>query len=111
MFVGQFLASQRLQVHASDTRCSSHVAVSVLIGGPFYCAYANAITAQTACMRTPDLIDVGALVQITRNTELTHTIDPLSNVKTGRVYLFSGSEDTVVVPGVVGKLEQVERPA
>jgi hypothetical protein len=77
----------------------------VVGGGPYYCAYGNAITAQHACMTTPSLVNVPALVQITRNTELTRTIDKLSNLKDARVFLFSGASDTVVDPGVVKKLE------
>jgi hypothetical protein len=56
-------------------------------------------------MRTPKLIDVNALVRITKNTALTGTADPVSNLKNARVWIFSGQLDTVVDPGVVKKLE------
>lgn len=47
----------------------------------------------------PIEIDVSELVSITYGTSLTGTIDLPSNLKMDRVYLFSGTKDTVVVPG------------
>ena len=50
-------------------------------------------------MTTPEAISVTELVRITYSTALTDTIDNPTNIKNHKVYLFSGSKDTVVVPG------------
>jgi hypothetical protein len=50
-------------------------------------------------MKDPSLISVDELVKITHNTALTDTIDPLTNLVDDKVYLFSGSKDTVIKPG------------
>ena len=97
----------------------------VVAGGPYYCAWGNLVTAETSCMRTPSLIDVEALVKVTQNTALTGTIDSLAHLEDDRltpflhvcpvslfnsfvcgcrVFLFSGTLDTVVAPKVVSKL-------
>lgn len=67
--------------------------------GPFWCAQGNIEIALNSCMKYPELIPVSELITITYNTELTGTIDRLSNLKGSNVYLFSGVSDTVVVPG------------
>ena len=84
---------------------SSRVAgAGVIAGGPFFCAQDNLPTALSACMKTPALISVPELVQITRNTQLTGTIDATRNLAGSRVFVFSGLNDTVVVQGVGEKL-------
>ena len=76
-----------------------------IAGGPYYCAQSSVAIAVSACATAPSLINVKELVQITKNTERTGTIDSLDNLQTSRVYLLSGSKDTVVTSGVVSKLE------
>ena len=93
-----------VQLHvAFSSRVSGAGAVA---GGPFFCAQDNLPTALSSCMRNPELISVPELVQITRNTQLTGTIDAVSNLAGSRVYVFSGLNDTVVVQGVGKKLVQ-----
>lgn len=90
-----------------------HVAFSSVItgmgavaGGPFWCAKNNLNVALNACMVHPELISVPELIKITYATyTTTRTIDDPGNMKDHRVFLFSGTLDTVVVPGVVRKLE------
>lgn len=67
--------------------------------GPFWCAQDNVEIAMGSCMKNPSDIDVAELVTITHTTALTATIDLPENLKGDRVYLFSGSKDSVVVPG------------
>ena len=67
--------------------------------GPFWCAQNNIEIALGACTKHPIEIDVSELVSITYSTSLTATIDLPSNLKMDRVYLFSGTKDTVVDPG------------
>jgi len=85
---GGFMAVQ-LQVGFSETFGGA----GVIAGGPFYCAQANVLTALSACMKTPELISVAELAAITHSTALTGTIDGTRNLKSHRVYLFSGMRD------------------
>ena len=55
-------------------------------------------------MKSPELISVDKLVTITYTTALSDTIDKPSHLANDRVYLFSGTKDTVVNSGVVKKL-------
>ena len=73
----------------------------VVAGGPFWCAQAKLPIATTACMVTPSLISVDELVLITHATHLSGFIDDPANLKDDAVFLFSGTKDTVVEPGVV----------
>ena len=57
-------------------------------------------------MKSPDLISVDELVTITHTTALSGTIDEPSYMANDRVYLFSGTKDTVVNPGVMKKLTE-----
>ena len=61
-------------------------------------------------MTTPALINVAELIDITRATAATTgTVDDPAHLCASRVFLFSGSADTVVHSGVVKKLEQYYR--
>lgn len=76
----------------------------IVAGGPFYCAHGDVETALHACMVEPDLISVPALVDITVATAATGTIDDPKNIAADKVYLFSGTLDSIVLPGVMQKL-------
>jgi hypothetical protein len=54
-------------------------------------------------MKDPELIAVEELVEITLQTAATGFIDSVSNLANHAVWLYSGTNDTVVVPGVVHK--------
>ncbi len=73
----------------------------IVAGGPFWCAQAKLPVAETACMVTPSLINVDELVLITHTTAASGFIDDPANLKDDAVFLFSGTKDTVVDPGVV----------
>lgn len=76
------------------------ISIPFICTGPFYCAHGDVETALHACMVSPDLISVRALVDITDATAATGTIDNPKYLADDRVYLFSGTLDSVVVPGV-----------
>ena len=83
---------------------STVTGAGIIAGGPFWCAEDNVEIALHACMTNPEYIDVNYLVGITKTTALTGTIDAPSHMRSSRVWLFSGTQDTVVVPGVVFRL-------
>lgn len=70
-----------------------------MLTGPFWCAKDDVEIAVSSCMTKPEKISVDELVGITYTTALTATIDPPSNLKNDKIYLFSGTLDTVVDPG------------
>ena len=51
------------------------------------------------CIYDPALISVAELVSLTNDAAQNNEIDSTSNLKNDRVYLFSGTIDTIVNPG------------
>ena len=74
--------------------------IFLLLLGPFWCAQDDIAIALSACMTKPELISVSSLVAVTGTTAISRTIDEPSNMKNHKVFLFSGTNDTIVVPGM-----------
>ena len=97
---GAFMAVQYHVAHSEKVPGAGIVA-----GGPYWCAEDDVAVALSACMKSPQLIDVDELVRVTHLTyQSSGTIDNPSNLAQSRAYLFTGSEDSQVNPGVVRKL-------
>jgi len=79
--------------------------VGILAGIPYWCAQDNVVIAQANCMKYPDLISVTQLIAATTFAYSTGTIDSPSILSTSKVFLYSGTLDSVVNPGVVKKLQ------
>ena len=85
----------------------------VIAGGPYFCAKDDQNTATSICSCTglgtcqPGQAAqlVPSLVQITNQDANQGAIDPTSNLSNSRVWLFSGSVDSVVPTPVMGALE------
>merc|ERR1712216_155481 len=90
---GAFFAVQFHIAHSSILSGAAAIA-----GGPYYCAEADLLRAMGACMSAPREIDVQRLVDITQRTAETGTIDSLRHLESDRIYLFSGTRDSVVAP-------------
>ncbi len=88
-------------IHTQHIHAHTHT-----LKGPFWCAQDDLVIAKSACTVNPELINVPELVDITFATAATGTIDLPSHMQNDKVYLFSGSLDSVVVPGVVKKLAE-----
>jgi poly(3-hydroxybutyrate) depolymerase len=97
---GGFMAVQ-LHVAYSATFAKG---VGVVAGGPFYCAEGSIVNATGRCMASPAGIPTSTLVNTTNNWAGQGTIDPVANMQGSRVYLFSGSIDSTVKPGVMDSL-------
>ena len=67
--------------------------------GPFYCAGGVLATALNSCTVLPTLINVPGLIDLTRTDAALGYIDPTYFLEDTRVFLISGTKDTVVVPG------------
>ena len=77
----------------------------IVAGGPFYCAEGSVLNATGRCMANPGGISVNNLINTTNNWAAQNFIDPVANLQTSKVYLFSGTLDSVVVPGVMNALK------
>jgi poly(3-hydroxybutyrate) depolymerase len=78
--------------------------VGVVAGGPFYCAEGSITNATGRCMASPAGIPTSTLVSTTNNWASSGLIDPVANMQQSKVYLFSGSLDSTVKPGVMDAL-------
>ena len=91
-----------------------HVAFSSLIngsaifaGGPFYCAEGTILFAETLCMDgSGGGPQVEKLIDLTKSDETLLYIDHTKNLADDRVYLFSGSRDSVVDQSVMIALQK-----
>jgi poly(3-hydroxybutyrate) depolymerase len=108
-------AYMAVQFHVAN---SSFVkGAGVIAGGPYFCAQDDQTTATTVCSCTglgtcqPGQAAqfVPSLVQTTNANANQQAIDPTSNLGTSRVWLFSGSGDTIVPPPVMTALETYYR--
>ena len=103
---GAFMAVQ-LQVAFSDRIAGA----GIVAGGPYWCARGSAARAVDACMRAP----TGRPPDHTRALAQAEAyaaegaIAPLTGLADDRVFLFSGTEDTVVHPPVMDATEAFYR--
>ncbi len=77
----------------------------IVAGGPFYCAEGSVVNATGRCMASPSGIPTSTLVSTTNNWAGQGLIDPVANLQTSRVYLFSGTLDSVVKTGAMDALK------
>jgi len=76
----------------------------VVAGGPFYCAEGSVFYATGRCMKHDSAIPVASLVTTTRNWAASGALDPVANLQSSKVYLFSGALDSAVTPPVLTDL-------
>ena len=78
---------------------------AIVAGGPFYCAEGSVVNATGRCMASPAGIPTSTLVNTTNTWASQGHVDPVSNLQNSKVYLFSGSVDSVVKTGVMDALK------
>jgi len=91
-----------VQMHVAFS--SEIIGAGIVAGGPYWCSLGNADTALAVC-KDPSLIDIPTLTVATAYAARLDTIDDPVNLKSSRIWLFSGKLDSVVNPGVVVKLQ------
>lgn len=96
---GAFMAVQFHVAFSSMMR-----GVAVFAGGPFGCSQGSALRAATRCMTSSWPLDPSPSVATTRGYAAAGAIDPLTNLKGQRVFLFGGANDTTVNPAVMDGL-------
>jgi poly(3-hydroxybutyrate) depolymerase len=77
----------------------------VVAGGPYYCAEGSVSNATGRCMAHSTSIPVSSLVTTTNNWASSGAIDPTSNLSSSKVFLYSGSLDSVVKTAVMDDLK------
>lgn len=128
--VGALPAMQAGQLSVSGLSSGGYMAVQfgvaysasvkgagIVAGGPYYCARSDVGTATTVCSCTgfgvcqvrPGGTDVAALVAITDSNAARGAVDPTSHLAGQRIWLFSGSADSIVPQAVMNDLETYYR--
>lgn len=97
---GGFMAVQ-MHVAYSGTFNGS----AIFAGGPYFCALGNLMIATEQCMYALGGPDADKSVTYTNTQAAAGTIDSTSNLADDKVFLFSGTKDTVVNPRVMAALE------
>ena len=97
---GGFMAVQLHVAHSATFKKGA----GIVAGGPFYCAEGSIVNATGRCMASPASIPTSSLVSTTNTWAGQGTIDPVSNLGSSKVYLFSGTLDSTVKPGVMDAL-------
>jgi len=92
---GGFMA---VQMHFAFSKNINGAAI--FAGGPYYCAQGSESTAITSCMSSPAGINVNTLTTTAKNLAKAGSIDSLDNLTGQKVFIYSGSKDTTVKPGV-----------
>ena len=78
--------------------------VGVVAGGPYWCSNGLESVALTSCMSYPSLIVTSELIAATEYAATLYSIDATSYMNGDKVWLFTGTKDTIVDSGVVEKL-------
>lgn len=97
---GAFFA---IQFHVAFS--SELIGVGVFAGGPYYCAEGSVSQAMVNCMYVPST-DISKLISEAKDFASKKYIDSLDNLNGAKVYLYSGSKDTVVNPTIVHNAEK-----
>ena len=98
---GGFMAAQLHVAYSATFKKGA----GIVAGGPFYCAEGSITNATGRCMASPAGIPTSSLVTTTNNWASQGVIDPVVNLQSSKVYLFSGSLDSTVKPGVMDALK------
>jgi poly(3-hydroxybutyrate) depolymerase len=94
------------------------IGAGVVAGGPYYCSQGSVFTATTSCSCTSDLFEcrvrpggtrVPELIALTDWFAASQTIDPTSALAGHRIWMLSGSIDTVVPQAVMNDLNTYYR--
>jgi poly(3-hydroxybutyrate) depolymerase len=95
---GGYMAVQVGVAHSSVIR-----GVGVIAAGPYYCAEGNLALALTTCLSGEPL--TAPSIALTRTWAAAGLVDSPETLSRQRVWLFSGTHDSVVKPSVVHALE------
>lgn len=90
--------------HQMHVIFSSYIeGAGIVAGGPYFCTMGSYNRFQTACKSNTYLISLTTSISAATQQAASNNIDLPGNLSSSKVYIFSGSKDTVVFPGVVQK--------
>jgi len=89
---GAAMATQYHFAHSTEV-----FGVGMIAGLPYNCASTGLIGA-TMCMSMPTTVNVNNLISQANSFASSNMIDPTSNIRGDRVFIFHGSADTTVLP-------------
>lgn len=98
---GGYMAVQLQMAYSATFR-----GVGAIAAGPYYCAEGSVRLANARCLGRPGEIPVERLIATTRVWAAQSLIDPLVHLQRARAYLFSGRQDSVVLPEVTDALRR-----
>ncbi|MGZ5800480.1 MAG: extracellular catalytic domain type 2 short-chain-length polyhydroxyalkanoate depolymerase [Burkholderiaceae bacterium] len=100
-------AYMAVQMHVAYS-ATFKTGVGVFAGGPYYCAQDSSFTATGYCMTatSSSQIPLSTLESTTNSWASSGYIDATSNLSGSKVYMFSGTSDTIVHQPVMDALQQ-----
>lgn len=98
---GAFMAVQLGVSHSSLIS-----GVGSFAGGIYSCSEGSLVNAQIRCMAFPERLVVTDFLQLTEKLQSEGKIDSIANLKKQKVFVFSGTEDSVVKPAAGTKLTE-----
>lgn len=93
---GAFMAVQYQVAYSSSV-----VGAGIVAGGPYYCADNNMYFTPICMGLTFVAPDASLMVKAARGFAEQNKIDPLSNLQKSRIYVFSGTKDSIVKSSAV----------
>ncbi|HCE08195.1 MAG TPA: PHA-depolymerase-like protein [Oxalobacteraceae bacterium] len=104
---GAFMAVQLHVAYSATFKAGA----GIVAGGPFFCAQGSVFTATGPCMAATagNKPATAALVSITKRWARDGSIDDTANLAASKVYLYSGTRDSVVRPAVMNEARKYYR--
>ncbi|WP_232429218.1 PHA-depolymerase-like protein [Burkholderia ubonensis] len=81
----------------------------IIAGGPYACSQGSLVIAMTACMDAIMPTDIPTLIRITNANARSQAIDSPANLANQKIWMFSGSQDSVVMQSVMNDLRTYYR--
>jgi len=97
---GAAMAVQYHVIHSSVVK-----GAGIIAGSPYDCASLKITDALHACGKEPNLISIPDLIAATTSAHEAGSIDATSHLAQAKVWLYSGTKDSVVVPGIMQEVE------
>lgn len=97
-------AYMTMQMHVAHS--STFMGAGVIAGGPYYCAAGNMANVSICMGQTPVPPNAALLYEAAQSFAALGQIDALSNLQPAKVYLYTGTNDSVVGQSAVNAAKQ-----
>lgn len=103
---GAYMATQ---LHVAYS--ARFMGAGLVAGGPYNCTLGRGFLETTPCLKNPHIggPNVAAMVASAKDASNKNKIDSLDLLKPHKLYIFTGTNDNVVVPGIVEKTKDFYR--